>query len=117
MMAIGKLAGEVWWNGQGMWWMIARPEMRLVDWTSLAAYPKIVAVWTHAQVAFELGFAILVWNRAARPGLLALAVVAWLLLAPVTGLVTFSLMMLVANLAFVSPAWIRSLLGRRLAAA
>ena len=107
MMAIGKLAGEVWWNGLGMWWLIARPEMRLVDWTWLAAYPKLVAAWTHLQVAFELGFAVLIWNRTARPPLLALSVVAWLLLAPVTGLATFSLMMLVANLAFVSPSWLR----------
>ncbi|HUY32716.1 MAG TPA: hypothetical protein VMV69_08025 [Pirellulales bacterium] len=113
MMAIGKLAGEVWWNGLGMWWLIARPEMRLVDWTGLAAFPKLVAAWTHFQAAFELGFAVLIWNRTARPLLLALSVVAWLLLAPVTGLVTYSLMMLVANLAFVSPAWLRSVRARR----
>ena len=113
MMGIGKLAGEVWWNGLGMWWLIARPEMRVVDWTWLAAYPKLIAAWTHFQVAFELAFALLVWNRTARPLLLALSVVVWLLLAPVTGLVTFSLMMLVANLAFFSPSWTRSVLSRR----
>jgi hypothetical protein len=113
MMGIGKLAGEVWWNGLGMWWLIARPEMRLVDWTWLAAYPKLVAAWTHFQVAFELGFAVLVWNRTARPLMLALSIVAWLFLAPVTGLATFSLMMLVANLAFLSPSWMRSVLSRR----
>jgi len=113
MMGIGKLAGEVWWNGLGMWWLIARPEMRLVDWTWLAAYPKLVAAWTHLQVAFELGFAVLIWNRTARPLILALSVVVWVFLAPVTGLVTFSLMMLVANLAFVSPSWMRSVLSRR----
>lgn len=109
MMGIGKLAGEVWWNGLGVWWLIARPEMRLVDMTWLASLPKLVAAWTHAQVVFELGFAVFIWNRTARPLLLGLSVVAWLLLAPVSGLVTFCLMMLVANLAFVSPSWWRSL--------
>jgi hypothetical protein len=113
MMGVGKLAGEVWWNGLGIWWLIARPEMRLVDWTWLAEFPKIVAAWTHAQAAFEIAFAVLIWNRTARPLLLFLAVIGWLVLAPVSGLVTYSLMMIVANLSFISPAWLRPLLGAR----
>ena len=59
-------------------------------------------------MAFELGFAILIWIRLARPLLLGIAVVMWLTLALLTGQVAFSLMMLVANLSFCSPDWLRS---------
>jgi hypothetical protein len=115
MMGIGKLAGEVWWSGFGMWLLIARPEMRLVDWTWLADYPKLVAIWTHALPALEIAFSVLVWNRAARPLFLFLSFVAWLSLAPVSGLVTYSLMMIVANLSFFPNEWLRSRLGLRTA--
>jgi hypothetical protein len=63
-------------------------------------------------VLFELGFALLIWNRAARPLLLALAVPMWLSLALVSGLTAFCAMMLVANLAFFAPSFLRSILGR-----
>lgn len=103
MMGLGKLYGDVWWDGTAVWSLVAKPQSPLVDLTWLARHPYLVNAWTHAIVAFELGFAVLVWNRLARPLLLAVGLVMWCLLAPVTGLVTFSLMMAVANLAFVSP--------------
>ena len=42
MMGFSKLAGEAWWNGTGMWWLIARPESRLVDFTWLYKSPKLI---------------------------------------------------------------------------
>jgi hypothetical protein len=115
MMGISKLAGieEVpeltWWRGDAVWWMISRPDTRLIDLTGLmAGHSYLVNAWTHSIVLFELVFAVLVWNRLARPLLLALAIPMWLLLALITGLVPFALMMLTANLAFFSPEFLRS---------
>ena len=107
MMALAKLtggsSGPVWWSGEAMWWIIARPESRMVDFTFLAGAPALIDLWTYAVVLFELTFPLLVWNRLARPLLLAVAVVMWGSLALATGLTTYCLMMLAANMAFVPP--------------
>jgi len=115
MMGISKLAGIeqvpelTWWRGDAVWWMIARPDTRLIDLTGLlAGHSYLVNAWTHSIVLFELVFAVLVWNRLARPLLLALAIPMWLSLALITGLVPFALMMLTANLAFFGPEFLRS---------
>ncbi len=116
MMVLNQLGGLVdfpyagtWWRGEAVWWLIARPESRLVDLTFLHSAPYLINAWTHAIVLFELAFPLLVWNRLARPLLLALAVPIWTSLALVTGEVSFCAMMLVANLAFVSPEAFRGL--------
>lgn len=107
MMACGKLVGfggadgEVWWSGEAVWWLIAKPGGSLVDLMWLHAHPFVVDAWTQAIVFFELAFGIFIWKRWARPALLVLAVPMWLSLALLTGLIPWCLMMLVANLAFV----------------
>jgi hypothetical protein len=118
MMGFSKLSGEPWWTGLGMWWLIARPESRLVDFTWLHATPQVIDLWTHAIVAFELGFPLLIWMPIARPLLLAVAVVIWSSLALVTGDITQALMLCIASLVFVSPAAVRACCDRsvRLAA-
>ncbi|MGD9724222.1 MAG: hypothetical protein AB7O59_23870 [Pirellulales bacterium] len=102
-MAFSQLAGDVWWLGTAMWWLMARPESRLVDLTPLARSPMAINAWTHLIVLAELAFAILVWVPLARPLVMAAAALAWISLALVTGEVTFALMMGIASLAFVSP--------------
>lgn len=116
MMGLCKLWGDAWWAGSGVWFLIARPDARLVDLTDLAAYPMVINAWTHAIVLFELGFAILIWQPLARPLLLALGLVNWVALALVTGNLPWAAAMLVANMAFASPDWLRSWLPRRTAA-
>ncbi len=105
-MGAAKLMGNAWWTGMGVWWLMTRPESRLIDLTGM--HPFAINFWTHAIIAFELGFPILIWIRLARPLLLAIAVLMWSLMAILTGQVAFSLMMLVANLSFFSPDWLRS---------
>lgn len=104
MMGFSKLTGEVWWNGTGVWWLIARQESRLVDLSWLYDSPNAIAIWTHVVVFFELTFGVLVWIPLARPLLLALGVAVWGSLALVTGETPFALMLCIASLAFVSPA-------------
>ena len=104
LMALTQLAGQVWWAGEAVWWLMARTESRLVDLTALSGSMYLVNLWTHGIVLFELVFALLVWNRLARPLLLASAIVLWVPLALLTGEVSFCVLMLVANLAFLPPA-------------
>jgi len=119
-MGISKLdgsLGDVWWGGTAIWWMLARPERRIVDLTGwLHNHIYIINVWTHATVLFELSFPLLVWNRLARPLMLVVATVMWILEIIASGLAMFGLTMIVANLVFVSPETLRSLLFARSAA-
>jgi hypothetical protein len=115
MMGIGKIAesGDTWWGGTAVWWLLAKPESALIDLTHvLNDSPYLVNFWTHAIVAFEIGFALLIWNRLARPLLLAIAIPMWLSLGVILGEMTFPILMLVGNLAFFSPAVIRQCFKR-----
>lgn len=122
MMALGKLSGSspdvgsVWWTGEALWWLMAKPESRLLDLTWLSEHPYVINVWTHAVVWTELAFALLIFNRWARPLLLVLSTLVWLSLAVVTGFVPFCLLMIFANVAFVPPENLRRWLGRGQAA-
>ncbi len=113
MMGFSQLGGDVWWNGSGMWFLITRQESRLVDFTWLESYPLLVNFWTHLIVAFELTFAVLIWAPLARPILLAIGAAVWTSLGLVTGDLTFSLMLIVASLAFVSPGIVSVVAARR----
>lgn len=101
LMAIGKLSSPAWWQGLGVGFLIARSDSRLVDFTSLHAYPYVLAIWTYMIVLWQMAFPIFVWHRLARPLLLVVNVLMWTLLAPVTGMLDFALMMVIASLAFV----------------
>jgi len=103
-VSLAMLSGITWWDGGAVWWLVARTETRLADLTWLADHPLVVNAWTHAIVLVEFAFPLLVWNTLARPLVLGIAAVMWLTLIPITGLTDYCLMMLVANLAFVSPA-------------
>jgi hypothetical protein len=107
LMGLTMLAGQPWWSGEALWLLAARTESRLLDLTFLNEHPFVINVWTHAVVAFALLFGVLIWNRLARPLLLVLAVVICVPLALVTGQLAFFAMLLIANLAFASPAWLR----------
>lgn len=119
MMGLGKIsAGEVWFNGTAVWRMAAKPESRLFDLTGLLySHPYVFQGWSHAIVMFELVFAVLIWNRRARPLLLALSVLHWVGLAVLSGDVPFCLLVLCLGLAFVSPETIRDWRNRRAEAA
>ena len=114
VMVLSKLRSEAWWDGEAVYWLANTSPSALVDLTWLYAYPKTIDAWTHAIVLFELSFALLIWIPLARPLMLSIALVMWLSLAMLTGLVPFCLMMLVANLAFVSPQAMQAAVGKLL---
>jgi hypothetical protein len=110
MMGLAKLMGgaqgSIWWTGDAMFWLVARPESRLVDLTGLHEY--VLNAWTHLVVWTEMLFPVLIWNRLARPLLLAISTLLWASLAVATGLVPFCLIMAIANLAYVPASILRS---------
>lgn len=101
MMALAKLNGDAWWDGEALWHLLARPESRPLDLTALRNYELVVNFWTHAVVYFELAFPLLIWNRLARPILLILGAIIWLTLALATGQWLLGLALVAASLAFV----------------
>ncbi len=101
MMGTAKLHGDIWWRGEGVWALIAMTRSRLVDLSGLRDKYSIINLWSHAIVLYELTFAALIWPRATRNLMLIAGIVLWLLLLPISGLVNFCLLMIVAKLAYV----------------
>ncbi len=104
----GKLLGGSWWDGTAMWQTFANYEYQSLDMTWLAGFPLLLNFMTHLTVAWEVSYIALVWPRLTRPLVIALAIPLHLGIAFCMGMMTFGLVMLIANLAFVSPALIRA---------
>jgi hypothetical protein len=109
---MGKLMGPAWWNGAAMWQAIANLEYQSIDMTWLANWPRLLNLLTHVTVFWELFYCALIWPRATRPIMLALAVPMHLGIAFCLGMITFGTVMLIANLSFVPPAVVRGVLAR-----
>jgi hypothetical protein len=107
-MTMATVIGPIWWNGEAMWWMIARPASPLVDFTWLHDSIGLVNLWTHVTFWYLAAFALLVWRPMFRGLLLSIGVPVWCLLALVTGLVPFCGLMLIGSLAFIPGATIRA---------
>jgi hypothetical protein len=105
-MAIGQLRDDSWWMGRAVWGFIGKPESGYIDVTWMSDYMYLLNFWTHGIVVFEFAFALLIWNRLARPILFVAAVVVWGSVGLVSGMLDFALVMLAATLAFVPPEWL-----------
>jgi hypothetical protein len=112
MMGLSKLYGDAWWGGIAFWFLLAQTHSRPVDLTFLRNHPYLINAWTHAVLAYELLFPVLIWNRLARPLLLLVGVVVWTLTALATGLLPFCLGMLVVGAAYIPPETYGRWLGR-----
>jgi hypothetical protein len=106
-MAVGQLRDDSWWMGRAMWGFIGKPTSAYVDMTWLADHLYLLNLWTYGVVAFELTFALLIWNRLARPILIVAAVIVWTSVGLVSGMLGFALVMLGATLAFVPAEWLK----------
>lgn len=107
---IGKMRGLAWWLGDAFWFSIANYGYQSWDLTWLAASPMLIALITHVTVFWETFYCVLVWPRITRPLMLGLAVVVHGGIALALGMPTFGTAMLIGNLAFVSPYWIKRIL-------
>jgi predicted DCC family thiol-disulfide oxidoreductase YuxK len=112
MAGLGKLQGPSWWNGMALWGTMTAGEFVALDFTPMARWPQVINLLTHASLALELLYPILIWIRITRPLMLLGAVslhVGIALMSP--GLTEFTLAMLAANLAFVPATWLRRLVA------
>lgn len=120
LMALSQLSGTVgaeyeaaWWRGEALWWLIARSESRLIDlsgWHSQAS-TLVVNAGTHLVIATELALAVLLWRPLLRPLLIVLAALFWVGLGLLTGWVSYAVIMWVATLVFLPPAYWPKLWG------
>ena len=107
----GKLLGESWWNGTAIWVALGNLEYQTLDMTWLATWPLMINFLTHLTVVWEVSYIAFIWPRWTRPLVLALAVPLHLGIAFAMGMITFGLVMLIANLAFISPQCVRRICG------
>jgi predicted DCC family thiol-disulfide oxidoreductase YuxK len=110
MAGLAKLQGASWWTGTALWGTMSAGEFVVWDFTRIAGLPRLINFLTHASLALELLYPVLIWVRIVRPLVLLGAFTMHTAIAIVSpGLTEFGLAMLAANLAFVSGSWPRRL--------
>jgi predicted DCC family thiol-disulfide oxidoreductase YuxK len=110
MAGFAKLQGPSWWTGTALWKTMTTGEFVELDFTGLAAWPVLINVLTHSSLLIELLYPVLIWVKPLRPLMLAGALLLHAGIAVTNpGLGEFALIMLAANLAFVSGPWLRGL--------
>jgi hypothetical protein len=100
---LGKLRGEMWWEGTAIWFAAASYEYQSMDLTWIGRFPTLVSGITHFTVLWETFYIALIWPRQTRPIMLLTAVMVHMGIGLFMGMITFGVIMLVANFAFVSP--------------
>lgn len=103
-----KLTGPAWWDGTALWMALGNMEYQSLDMTWLAEWPRLINLMTHVTVYWEILYCALIWPRLTRPVMLLLAIPLHMGIAICLGMVTFGLVMLIANLAFVPPEFVRA---------
>src|SRR5690606_29149994 len=51
MMAFSQLSGEAWWTGDGIWFLMTRPQSRLIDLSGLESSPFVVDLLGHLLIS------------------------------------------------------------------
>jgi hypothetical protein len=128
---ISKLRGETWWNGTAVWNVLANYEFapmtlpiyrEFLRWLgeNQLVFELFVTGSGYATLAFEIGYPFLMWQHWSRRPMLWGAVFLHGFIGMFMGLKTFSLMMLVFNMAFLTASetqWILERFRLRKAAA
>jgi hypothetical protein len=110
---LGKLQGNLWWNGEAIWGAIASYEYQTLDLTWLCQAMWLVNALTYLTVAWEISYPFLVWPKLTRPIFLGMAVFVHIGIGLAMGMLTFGLIMMYANLSFVPSEFIAKLLSRQ----
>jgi hypothetical protein len=110
---LGKLQGTYWWNAEAIWGSLASYEYQSIDMTWIAGQMWLVNLLTYVAVAWEVSYPFLIWPKLTRPIYLLLAVAVHVGIGLCMGMLTFGLIMIYGNLAFVPPKFIRQVLSRR----
>ena len=106
-----KLRGDEWWEGDAIWRVFVHTDYyngtMLLD--LLASHFWLVNIATYSTILIELAYPFLIWQRATRPFLLALAIFLHVQFGLLMGLFFFSFTMIMGHMSFVSPEWLASL--------
>jgi hypothetical protein len=110
---LGKLKGTTWWGGDAIWYSFASYDYQTMDMTWLVDYPYVFQIMTHVALIWEVSYAFMVWNRTTRPIWVFLSIPVHLGIGLCMGMMTFGLIMIVANVSFVAPEVMRGLISRK----
>jgi predicted DCC family thiol-disulfide oxidoreductase YuxK len=113
MAGLAKLQGASWWDGMAIWKTLASAEFRLFDLSWMVAFPFLLNLLTHGSLALEILYPVLIWVKPLRPVLLVAVCGLHVGIGVVLGLSEFGLAMIAGNFAFISGAWLRSLVTGR----
>jgi hypothetical protein len=120
---LAKLQGNAWWTHSAIWGTIANYEFAPMQFAWYVAalrllgqnqffFELFMTCGCLFTLAFEIGYAFLIWPRRTRWLFLVAATILHGLIGMFMGLKTFSLMMLVMNMAFLRPDEVRWALSR-----
>lgn len=107
---LSKLMGPTWWDGSAMWFALGNYEYQSLDMTWMSDWPRTISVLSHVTIVWETFYCVMIWSRRWGPLWLILAIPLHLGIAVCLGMMTFGLVMLIGNLAFVSPWLVRRIL-------
>lgn len=104
---LAMLSVQTWWAGDAVWWLVARPRSPGF-WLArpLSRMPLVFMALTHLIVAYHFLLPLLVWNRLARPLVLAAGLVIWPIVAIVSGLYLYAAVMLAGTCIYLQPAFV-----------
>jgi predicted DCC family thiol-disulfide oxidoreductase YuxK len=109
LAGLAKLQHPIWWEGWAFGSLLGYAEFRPLDLTWLARWPMLLMFFSHGALALEILYPVLVWPRKLRPLIIGLTIALHLGIAVTMGLYEFAFAMILANLAFSSGPWLRSL--------
>lgn len=89
-----KLKGQSWWDGTALWTVFANPQMVVMDFSFVRHFPLLVVIPTFLTVLFESYFAVLIWIRKIRPGVMITGLFFHLTIGASMALFSFSFVML-----------------------
>jgi len=114
MAGLSKLQGQAWWNGEALWLTLGNFEFAPMQFEIYLKFLRLLGThqWLyHAfmtggglfTLVFEIAYAFLVWRPKLRWTMLGSAVLLHGFIGLFMGLQTFSFIMLVMNMAFLTP--------------
>ncbi|QDV32806.1 DCC1-like thiol-disulfide oxidoreductase family protein [Tautonia plasticadhaerens] len=109
LAGLAKLQHPIWWEGWAFGSLLGYAEFRPIDLTWLARWPMLLMFFSHGALYLEILYPVLVWPRTLRPLIVGLTMGLHVGIATTMGLYEFAAAMIVANLAFASGSWLRSL--------
>jgi hypothetical protein len=119
---LAKLLGPAWWNCIAVWKTLANFEFAPMQYESYmmplrwlcnhrVLWELVMTSANYFTLFFEISYCFLIWRPSTRWLILTMAIILHGVIGVFMGLKTFSLMMLVMNMAFLSPQMVTRFLG------